>query len=122
MSTNNKPHPISLIDSMLDRMKKDERSNSDGHFHNDSCPLGLTEEFADLPMVVSAFRTEQREGVDEIKKSIQTLTDAILDTDKGVASRMKSLEGTKSSLLKWFWIVLASSTTILLGKYITSLF
>lgn len=119
MSNNNKT--LNLADVLLEKMKSESES-ADGRISHKNCPLGLTEEFVNLPLIVAEIRAEQKSGFTEIKTSIDKISDTILDTDKGMAARVKSLEGTKNSFSKWIWIVLASGTTILITKYIASLF
>jgi len=121
MGSNNRDF-LSLTDDLLEIMTTEETIKEKPILQHKNCPLGLTEDFKHLPLIISNFITDQKEEFKEVKMSIQKISDTILDTDKGMIIRVKALESTKNSLLKWFWIVSGSGTTFLLTKYVISLF
>jgi hypothetical protein len=85
----------------------------------EECPLGLEHTIFYLQKEIVDLHTTQKEGFKSVLDSVSELKDVILNPEKGIYTRVKSLESKGAAVSKLVWIIaggVVSAATIGLLK------
>ena len=100
------------------------KSNGNGK-NGGKCPQGIDSDIVLLSQSIDIMREEQKSNfshitneVVEIKEEIKKMGETILEPEKGLYGRVKTVEMWNSIITKVFWITLTS----LIGFIITKMF